>query len=232
MKDLKESIADRINRVKERIERACERSGRAPNAVSILAVTKYADARQVLEAFRAGLRMFGENRVQEAVSKVSALPDLPVEWHMIGNLQTNKVKKALEVFSVIETVDRLKLVEALRRRLAGTSKTLRVFIQVKLSGEERKHGCSPEKLPRLAEALLESGCFTLEGLMTVPPYMENPEDVRPFFVRLRSLRDELSEKLGVSLPHLSMGMSHDFEVAVEEGATIVRIGSAIFGSRS
>jgi pyridoxal phosphate enzyme (YggS family) len=151
---------------------------------------------------------------------------------MIGHLQTNKVKYAVKLFDCIESVDREGLVEELQKRLSREGKVMPVLIEVKLSPEESKHGCLPQELPRLTEKVLNSPNLKLKGLMTVPPYFEDPEKVRPYFAELRRLRDELQEKFKVELPELSMGMSHDFPVAVEEGATIVRVGTAIFGPRN
>jgi pyridoxal phosphate enzyme (YggS family) len=225
------TIARNVEKIRKRIVNACERAGRNPEEVQILAATKTRTPEEIKEAFRAGIKLFGENRVQEARDKIPVLQELPVEWHMIGHLQTNKVKYAVKLFDVIETVDRQKLVDELEKKLSQIGKVIRVFIEVKLSPEETKHGCNPEEVESLARYILCKEHLKLEGLMTVPPYLENPEDVRPYFRRLREIRDSLQDKLGIPLPHLSMGMSHDFEVAVEEGATIVRIGTAIFGER-
>ena len=225
------TIVKNVEEIKKRIISACERVGRNPKEVQILAATKTRTPKEIEEAFKAGIELFGENRVQEAREKIPVLRELPVEWHMIGHLQTNKVKYAVKLFDVIETVDRQKLVDELEKKLSQIGKVMRVFIEVKLSPEETKHGCDPEEVESLARYILNKERLKLEGLMTVPPYMDNPEDVRPYFRRLREIRDRLQDSLGISLPHLSMGMSHDFEVAVEEGATIVRIGTAIFGER-
>jgi len=225
------TIARNVEEIRKRIVNACERAGRNPEEVQILAATKTRTPEEIKEAFEAGIRLFGENRVQEARDKIPVLKELPAEWHMIGHLQTNKVKYAVKLFDVIETVDRQKLVDELEKRLSQLGKVMRVFIEVKLSPEETKHGCSPEEVESLARYILCKEHLKLEGLMTVPPYLDDPEDVRPYFRRLREIRDSLQDKLGIPLPQLSMGMSHDFEVAIEEGATIVRIGTAIFGER-
>ena len=222
---------ENVQKIKERIERACERAGRDPGEVSILAASKTRTPEEIREVFEAGIRLFGENRVQEARDKIPLLSDLPIEWHMIGHLQRNKVKYAVNLFDVVESLDSKELADELEKRLSKLGKKMRVFIEVKLSPEETKHGCSPEEALELARHVLSLEHLKLEGLMTVPPYFEDLELVRPYFRKLREIRDNLEDALGINLPHLSMGMSHDFEVAVEEGATIVRIGTAIFGER-
>ena len=222
-------IKENVERIKEEIRKSCERVGRKPEEVKLLAASKTRSPDEIREAFRAGIKLFGENRVQEAREKIPQLKDLPIEWHLIGHLQTNKVKYAVELFNVIETVDRKKLVDELVKRLK--EENLEIFVEVKLSPEETKHGCSQEDLFSLVEYILQFKNLKLKGLMTVPPYFENPEEVRPFFRKLRELRDKLEKEFKIELPELSMGMSHDFKVAIEEGATIVRIGTAIFGER-
>ena len=224
-------VRKNVQKIKERIERACERVGRDPGEVSILAASKTRTPEEIREVFEAGIRLFGENRVQEARDKIPLLSDLPIEWHMIGHLQRNKVKYAVNLFDVVESLDSKELADELEKRLSKVGKRMRVFIEVKLSPEETKHGCSPEEALELAKYVLSLEHLKLEGLMTVPPYFEDLELVRPYFRKLREIRDNLEDALGINLPHLSMGMSHDFEVAVEEGATIVRIGTAIFGER-
>ena len=225
-------VRENVQKIKERIERACERAGRDPGEVSILAASKTRTPEEIREVFEAGIRLFGENRVQEARDKIPLLSDLSIEWHMIGHLQRNKVKYAVNLFDVVESLDSKELADELEKRLSKVGKRMRVFIEVKLSPEETKHGCSPEEALELAKYVLSLEHLKLEGLMTVPPYFEDLELVRPYFRKLREIRDNLEDALGVNLPHLSMGMSHDFEVAVEEGATIVRIGTAIFGLRN
>ena len=225
-------VRENVQKIKERIERACKRVGRNPGEVSILAASKTRTPEEIREVFEAGIRLFGENRVQEARDKIPLLSDLSIEWHMIGHLQRNKVKYAVNLFDVVESLDSKELADELEKRLSKVGKKMRVFIEVKLSPEETKHGCSPEEALELAKYVLSLEHLKLEGLMTVPPYFEDLELVRPYFRKLREIRDNLEDALGVNLPHLSMGMSHDFEVAVEEGATIVRIGTAIFGLRN
>ena len=225
------TIARNVEEIRKRIVNACERAGRNPEEVQILAATKTRTPEEIKEAFEAGIRLFGENRVQEARDKIPLLSDLPIEWHMIGHLQRNKVKYAVNLFDVVESLDSKELADELEKRLSKVGKRMRVFIEVKLSPEQTKHGCSPEEALELARHVLSLEHLKLEGLMNVPPYFEDLELVRPYFRKLREIRDNLECALGVNFPHLSMGMSHDFEVAVEEGATIVRIGTAIFGER-
>ncbi len=223
-------IKENYEKIREEIEKACAKVGRKPEEVKVLAATKTRNLEEIKEAYKAGIRLFGENRVQEAREKIPNLRELQgAQWHMIGHLQRNKVKYAVELFDAIETVDRKSLVEEIEKRLKG--REIEVLIEVKLSFEESKHGCRPEEVKELAEYILERPNLKLKGLMTVPPFYEDAELVRPFFIRLREIKEKLEEELKVKLPELSMGMSHDFKVAVEEGATIVRIGTALFGPR-
>ncbi len=215
-------IAERIAAVRERIARAAWRAGRDPDAVTLIAVSKIKPAADVLAAYEAGQRDFGENYVQEFRAKASDLPALPgARFHMIGKLQSNKAKPAAELFHCIHTVDSLKVA----RRLNATGKRLSVYLEIKLSAEESKSGVDAAEIAPLKEFIDAAPNLRLEGLMTMPPWSDNPESSRPFFRRLR----ELAALHG--LPGLSMGMSNDLEVAVEEGATCVRVGTAIFGKR-
>ncbi len=223
-------IAENVELVRERIRSACLRSGRNPEDVVLLAASKTRTPEEIREAFEAGVKVFGENRVQEAVAKVEALRDIPVEWHMVGHLQRNKARHAVKIFELIHSVDDEELAVEVNRRASSIGKVQRVLIQVKLS--EEKFGCPPELLEKLVSTVLELENLRLEGLMVIPPYPENPEDSRPYFSKLRELKEEVESRFGVRLPHLSMGMTNDFEVAIEEGATIVRIGTAIFGMRN
>ncbi len=223
-------IKENYEKIREEIEKACDKVGRKPEEVKVLGATKTRSLEEIKEAYRVGIRLFGENRVQEAREKIPNLKELQgAQWHMIGHLQRNKVKYAVELFNAIETVDRKSLVDEIEKRLKG--REMEVLIEVKLSFEESKHGCRPEEVKELAEYILERPNLKLKGLMTVPPFYEDVELVRPFFIRLREIKEKLEEELKVELPELSMGMSHDFKVAVEEGATIVRIGTALFGPR-
>lgn len=210
------------------------RAGRSPDAVKLVAVTKTVDIRAVEEAINVGMRIFGENRVQEAQKKISNLKfeisNAKIEWHMIGHLQKNKAKYAVRLFDLIHTVDSIDLAEELSKCAEKAGKVQRVLVQVKLSEEETKHGAQENALMGILEKIKELGNLHPEGLMTMPPFFDDPENARPYFRRLRELRDE-AERAGYRLPELSMGMSGDFETAIEEGATMVRIGSAIFGER-
>jgi hypothetical protein len=217
-------IAANVARVQERIRRACERAGRDPSAVTLIAVTKGVDPQRVEAAHRAGVRHFGENRVQEAQAKLPLLAHLtpPPTWHLVGHLQTNKVKPALALFSTVHSVDSVRLARALSQR---ATVVVPVFLEVNLAGEEAKFGFSPGEVAHALEEIAPLPHLEVRGLMTVAPLTADPHSLRPLFRHLR----RLGESLG--LKELSMGMTDDFEVAVEEGATLVRIGRAIFGER-
>jgi len=228
-------IAENIARVRERIARAAERSRRPMEDITLVAVSKTFPAETIRAAYDAGARHFGENRVQEFEAKRAALADLrDLTWHMIGHIQSNKARKVAELFGRVDSIDRFSLAEKLDAAIAegARGERLPVLIEVKLGGEETKSGVEEARLAQLAEDVMQK-CSDLElrGLMAIPPYAEDAERARPFFRKLRELRDELQRKIGRELPVLSMGMSHDFEVAIEEGATEVRIGTAIFGER-
>jgi pyridoxal phosphate enzyme (YggS family) len=227
------SIASNLERLQNEITDACARAHRNPTTVALMAVSKMNSAEAVREAYEAGHRLFGENRVQEWQTKRASLTDLfpSVQAHLIGPLQNNKTSKAAEIFDAIDTLDSLKTAERLNAAAASLSKTLRILIEVKLSHEESKHGLAPEDLPNLLRALTPLTNLEPRGLMTVPPFDENPETARPYFQLLRRLRDD-NLVLCPSLNDLSMGMSNDFAVAIEEGSTTVRIGTAIFGKRT
>jgi hypothetical protein len=220
------TIAERVEAVRLQIADACRRAGRSPEAVTIVAVSKGFPAEAVREAFSAGLSQFGENRVQEAQAKLPLLAGLAPRptWHMVGHLQTNKVKTALGLFDIIQSVDSLHLAQEISRR-APQSVRVPVLLEVNVAGEAAKYGFTPEELPARAEEVRALPGLEVRGLMTVAPMAADPEAARPVFRRLRELGDSLG------LAELSMGMTDDFEVAVEEGATIVRIGRAIFGER-
>ena len=227
-------IADRVAAVRERITRSAERASRPPGDVTLVGVSKTFPAESVRTAFAAGVRHFGENRVQEASAKIDALADLRsrgLQWHLIGHLQSNKGRKAASLFDVVQSVDSVALAERLARAATESGRALRVLVQVDLAGETTKSGL-PEA--ELTEALRRMGGLDglqVTGLMALPPYL-GPEEVRPYFRRLRILRDEALQEGLLDGNDLSMGMSHDFEAAVEEGATIVRVGTAIFGERT
>lgn len=233
------SIAENLEQVRAQIAAACAKAGRSTGDVKLMAVSKTWGPDAVVEAFRAGQRLFGENRVQEWEHKQEQLHSLlkedvaDLEMHLIGNLQSNKTSKAAWLFSAVDSVDTVKVARRLHESCAQVGKVLPVLVEVKLSEEESKQGCTEYALPGLLRNMLEMDGLDVRGLMTVPPYADDPEEARPFFRRLRELRDEMVRTIdGLLLPELSMGMSHDFTVAIAEGSTCVRVGSAIFGSRS
>lgn len=220
-------LASRLSSIFKRMTSAALRVGRNPCEIKLVAVTKSQSDDKIIEAADLGLRIFGENRVQEAKKKIERIKGFNIEWHMIGHLQTNKVKDAVKLFELIHSVDSEKLAISINKEAEKINKIQRVLVQVKLSEEESKYGVSEEEVEDMIKAIEKLESIKVEGLMTIPPYFENPEDVRPYFKRLRKLRDNLSHNYP-SIRELSMGMSHDFEVAIEEGATIVRIGTALF----
>lgn len=225
-------IRENITAVKERIAEAASRSGGNPEGITLVAVTKAVETHRIREGIAAGLTVFGENRVQEAAGKVLEIGH-GVRWHMIGHLQTNKVKRAVELFDLIQSVDSLHLAREIERRASAIGRRIPVLLQVDLAGEETKFGFTPEELLRDLEEV--AGCSHIEvsGLMTIPPLSPDPEESRPYFRQLAQLRETIVARcLGdVYMDILSMGMSQDYEVAVEEGATMVRIGTALFGVR-
>jgi hypothetical protein len=227
-------IADRVSAVRERIARAAERVSRRPAEVILVAVSKTHPQEAVRAAFAAGVRDFGENRVQEAEPKVAATADLAaagLRWHLVGHLQSNKARKAAALFGVVQSVDSLELAERLARVGMETGRPVRALVQVDLAGEETKFGLPEAELLSTLEALRGKAGLRVEGLMVLPPFFDDPEAARPFFRRLRLLRDGARAAGLLEGAELSMGMSHDLEAAVEEGATIVRVGTAIFGER-
>jgi pyridoxal phosphate enzyme (YggS family) len=230
---LDERIRANLEGVRARIARAAARAGRDPGAIRVVAVSKTFGPEAVRAAAAAGVRDVGENRVQEALQKMTETADVPVRWHLVGHLQTNKARKAAGSFAVIHSVDRLELLERLDRAAVELGARPEILVQVDLAGEATKFGAPPAAARALVDAALRCRALRLVGLMVLPPFFEDPEAVRPFFARLRRLRDEwvAGGVPAASLAELSMGMSHDFEVAVEEGATMVRIGTAIFGPR-
>ena len=219
-----------LNAVQQRIEAACARAGREPASVILVAVTKGHPPEVVCSAAALGLSLFGENKVQEAKAKIPFCPG-KVRWHMVGHLQTNKCRDAVGLFEMVQSVDSLHLAEELNQRAEQASKTLPVLLEVNAVGEASKFGYHPEQLLADLAQLNALPRLELHGLMTVPPWTLEPEKVRPVFHQMRELKARCEQALGVPLPHLSMGMSGDFEVAIEEGATMVRIGTALFGER-
>ena len=244
-------LTENVLRVRERIEQAAIRAGRRPEEITLIAVSKTHSPRRIQEMYEVGIRHFGENRVQERESKLAHLAGLDAKWHMIGHVQKNKAARAVRLFDSIDSVDSIALAERLDRTIAdlaarnqergnvsneigeiASSNRLRVLIEVKLDPEPAKSGAAPQEVPRLAEAFQRLPNLDLRGLMGVPPYFGDPEETRPYFRQLRELRNALGAQAAAqTLPILSMGMSHDLEIAIEEGATEVRVGTALFGER-
>jgi pyridoxal phosphate enzyme (YggS family) len=231
-------VRARLEAINRRIEAACGRAGRQVSEITLVAVSKTVPAERVREAIEAGVRILGENRVQEAAGKISELAEVSaerkVEWHLIGHLQSNKARRAVELFDAIHSVDSLKLAERLDTFAGEWGKRMPVFIEVNLGGEESKAGVPSEEVLPLVEQISKFSNLELKGLMAVPPFFDNPEDARPFFQQLRLMRDRAAQAgvAGERFKDLSMGMSNDFEVAIEEGATFIRVGTALFGARA
>ena len=212
---------------------ACSRAGRNPAGVKLIGVTKTVPIERIREGVEAGLNALGENYVQEALEKIKSLQDFDISWHFIGHLQSNKAKMVTEEFDLIHTVDRKSLAKELNRRARQQGRIIPVLLQVNVGQEETKSGTSSEELRALFEYVSSLDALKVKGLMTLPPYLEDPEEVRPYFRQLRNLLEELRRQTSSpeELTELSMGMSHDFEVAIEEGATLIRVGTALFGER-
>lgn len=226
-----DTIEDRLNHIRERIATAATQAGRSPEDVTLIAVSKTYPPEIIREAEAAGQWVFGENRVQEALVKIPELSSR-LTWHLIGHLQSNKIRKALPHFALFHGVDSLDLATAINRIAAEDGHRPGVLLEVNVASEASKFGFKPETLEAEIEKLMELPRLEIRGLMGMAPIVEKPEDARPYFARLRELRDHLNEKFRLSLTELSMGMSGDFEAAILEGATLVRVGTAIFGSRS
>ena len=227
------SIRENLLHVRERISAAASRAGRHAEEITLIGVSKTHPAEAIREGYEAGLLDFGENRVQEWEGKQGGVQDLKATWHLIGHLQSNKAVRAAKLFHSVDSVDDFALAQRLdRARIeSGAAGKLRVLIEVHIAEEETKSGADVEELPGLVGKIARLPTLELAGLMCIPRFAENPEETRPHFARLRRLRDDLTKQIGVALPVLSMGMSHDFEVAIEEGATEVRVGTALFGTR-
>jgi pyridoxal phosphate enzyme (YggS family) len=223
-------LAANLEAVQQRIQAACSRSGRDPASVALLAVAKTQPPEAVKAAAELGLSLFGENKVQEAKAKIPLCPGR-LRWHMIGHLQTNKCRDAVALFAMIQSVDSLPLAQEIARRAEQAAKTMPVLLEVNVAGEASKFGYAPDRLMAEFKALNGLPRIEIHGLMTLPPWTAEPEKVRPHFRRLRELKEQCEQILGAPLPHLSMGMTGDFEIAIEEGATMVRIGTALFGER-
>ncbi len=224
-------IAENLNVIQQGIRAACDRCDREPNSVTLLAVTKSQPPEMVQAAADLGLTLFGENKVQEAKAKIPLCPSR-LRWHFIGHLQSNKCRDTIGLFDMIQSVDSLPLAQEISKRAEQAARTLPVLLEVNVAGEASKFGYPPERLLAELKAIGALPRIEIHGLMAVPPWSAEPEKSRPHFRRLRELKLECERVLGIPLPHLSMGMSGDFEVAIEEGATMVRIGTALFGPRS
>jgi pyridoxal phosphate enzyme (YggS family) len=225
------SLPENLNSIQQLIRAACNRCGREPNSVTLLVVSKTHPPETIGAAANLGLFFFGENKVQEAKAKIPLCPG-KLRWHFIGHLQSNKVRDAVELFEMIESVDSLGLAREISKRCEQAAKTMPVLLEVNLAGEASKFGYRPEQLLADLKEINSLPRIEIHGLMTVPPWSPDAEDSRPHFRRLRELKTQCEKILGASLPHLSMGMSGDFEIAIEEGATIIRVGTALFGPRA
>ncbi len=223
------TIRDNLVKVRERMERAAQKAERDPKEIKLVAVSKTVEVERIKEAIEAGVSILGENYVQEAQKKIETLGK-PVFWHFIGHLQSNKAKHAVRLFDVIHSIDSIPLAEELDRRAEQSDRVIKVMIEVNLSKEATKFGTDEERVLNLAWRIQDLGHLSLEGLMTMPPYFDSPEMSRPYYVALRALKEKMIRE-GIPLKELSMGMSNDFEIAIEEGATYVRVGTAIFGPR-
>lgn len=224
------TLVERLQEIRDRLHTATQKAGRQPHEVDLMAVSKTFPVEDVQEAVDAGQTLFGENRVQEALSKIPALP-AELRWHLIGHLQSNKVRKILPFVEAIQSIDTLDLARQVNRIAGELQLTAKVYLEVNIGDEASKHGFAPADLKTQIEDLLSLTHLRIQGLMGIPPFEPDPESTRPWFSALRELRDDLQVRSGLSLSGLSMGMSHDFEIAIQEGSTLVRVGSAIFGAR-
>jgi pyridoxal phosphate enzyme (YggS family) len=224
-------LAENLEQIEKRIHAACERAGRARDSVLLLAVSKTHPPETIREAANLGLTHFGENKVQEAKAKIPNSPG-KARWHFIGHLQSNKCRDAIELFEMIQGVDSLSIAQEINKRAEQAGKTMPILLEINVAGEGSKYGYNPEQMLADLKAINALPRLEIHGLMAIPPYTPVPEKARPYFQKLRELKHQAETELGAPLPHLSMGMSGDFEVAIEEGGTIVRIGTALFGERS
>jgi PLP dependent protein len=227
---MSETFQERLDAVMQRIESACRRAGRDPASVKLIAVSKTHGPDSVREAADCGLRIFGENKVQEAKAKIPLCAG-NLSWHMVGHLQRNKAYDAVQLFEMIHSIDSLKLLETIDAACDAAGRNMPVLIEVNVSGESSKFGMAPEAVPEILESANRLMHVSIAGLMTMPPFTEDVEKARPHFRKLRELRDQWRAATGIGLEELSMGMTHDFEVAIEEGATWIRVGTALFGER-
>lgn len=229
--DMDSKFQANLNHVREKIKNALNRCGAPHRQVTLIAVSKKQPVHKIEGLMRAGQTFFGESYVQEALPKMEKIDKTSLHWHFIGSLQTKKARNVAGRFELIHSVDSLKLAQSLHKKAESLDLIQRVLIQVNIANEKQKSGVPIEELSGLARAILEMDHLSLDGLMLMPPFFDDPEKARPYFSGLRNCRDQLQQELKVNLPHLSMGMSGDFEVAVEEGATLVRVGTALFGAR-
>jgi pyridoxal phosphate enzyme (YggS family) len=220
-------IKENLEQIRRNISRAAEKAGRDTDDITLIAITKYVGIAEIRALIKLGVRDIGESRLQEALKKIPEIND-EVRWHMVGHLQRNKVKKAVEHFEMIHSVDSPRLVREIANQASRDGRVVKILLQVNTSGEETKYGAPQEDVNILANAAVREESVEVLGLMTMAPYAEEPEEARPYFRELRLIRDRLRQSLGRPLPHLSMGMTADYEVAVEEGATMLRIGTALF----
>lgn len=224
-------LAENLEQIEKRIHAACARAGRARDSVQLLAVSKTHPPETIREAVNLGLTYFGENKIQEAKAKIPNCPG-KARWHFIGHLQSNKCRDAVELFEMIQGVDSLAIAQEINKRAEQAAKTMPILLEINVAGEGSKFGYKPEQMLAELESLNALPRLEIHGLMAIPPFTPVPEKARPYFQKLRALKQQAETMLGVPLPQLSMGMSGDFEVAIEEGATIIRIGTALFGERS
>ncbi|MGA8557176.1 MAG: YggS family pyridoxal phosphate-dependent enzyme [Candidatus Acidiferrales bacterium] len=232
MENQSQTIPANLAKIRERIRRAAERAGRRADEIILVAVSKTHPVEAIRAAYESGIRHFGENRVQEWESKQPKVADLDATWHLVGHLQSNKARRAAYLFRRVDTVDDLALAKKLHAAAEAEGKCLPVLIEVHMGGEETKSGVAEADLSTLAASIAPFVHLELVGLMVIPPFFDDPERARPYFRKLRELRDGLTQRLSRAFPVLSMGMSHDFETAIEEGATEIRVGTALFGPRS
>jgi len=231
MQELREVLFRNLNIIREKIENACKKVGRNPEEIKLLGASKKQPPEKIAILYELGVKLFGENYVQEGEKKIKELKNLDIEWHFIGRLQTNKVKKALSLFSVIQTLDRIELAKEIQKRAEKLDKVVPVLIEVNVGKEKTKAGVLPEEIEKFWENIQEFNRIKVIGLMCLPPWKENPEEVRPYFKKMRELFEKLKPFAGKEFTELSMGTSGDFHIAIEEGATIIRIGESLFGKR-
>jgi len=230
--ELKTQIKENYAKILENIQKACEKADKKPEEIEILGASKKQNPEKIRIAFDLGIKIFGENYVQEAEKKISELKDLPIEWHFIGRLQTNKVKKALDLFFLIQTLDRIKLAQEIQKQAEKKNLIVPVLVEVNIGRELTKGGVDPDKIEEFIEEVKKFDRIKIAGLMCLPPYEEDPERVRPYFVKMRRLFEKIKPYMDSEFKELSMGTSNDYCIAIEEGATIVRIGEALFGKRN